>query len=464
MALPNSQHFSSIAGSQNPSANQRPKRKTYAQAANPVHKVSLLHSHIVVPDIEDDNNIRTLQSRIFRSARTKGAFLLDISAVRSTHVEQQCMILLQQQHPNVHACLTLSDDTRRYLEIYIDKDQDTNDILNNGIIFKDLKLQIFPNLAMEDDAQLVRVKLSNLPLYNKKTVLEGLTKSLAIYGEIMDIDIITDATTGFFMGSGYAVLNKTQAGTDPATNKYQELSHLISWCESTTEIFRATWNNMPLWCRYCHQNNHTKFECTASKAKTLCYACHEQSHRSFECPRKLNAEKRNIQPKVLVPPTKKRIPTDRVSTPRKLDAKVEDKDYEAPSTTDDEDEEMLDVSLESDKEAITIPVDELIDLHVDQLDRKDLHDLQTALSVSTKAEVTAAIIHLQDTGVIAPVNDADIKNGQVKWKVLQPTDTATAFIHWCTKTHYSHLAQSTSITNPRPSQLRMGDYLGNYSN
>ena len=464
MALPNSQHFSSTAGSQSPFANQRPKRKTYAQAASPVNKVSLLHSHIVIPNIEDDNPMRTLQSTIFRSARTKGAFLLDISAVRATHVDQQCMILLQQQHPNVHACLALSDDTRRYLEIYVDKDQDTNDILHNGLIFQDLKLQIFPNLAMDDDAQLVRVKLSNLPLYNKKTVLEGLKKSLEIFGEIKDIGIITDATTGFFMGSGYAVLNTHQANTGPATNKYQELTHLISWCESTSEIFRATWNNMPLWCRYCHQNNHTKFECKASKAKTLCYACHEQGHRSFECPRKLNAVKQNIPPKVITPSTKKRTTADRDGTSRKVDSQSEDKDYEATSNTDDEDEEMMDVSPEFNKEAITIPVEELIDLHVDQLDRNDLLDLQAALSVTTKEEVTAAIIHLQDSGVIAPVKDTDIKNGQVKWNMIKSTETAIAFLNWCTKTHYSHLAQSTSITTRRASQLRMGDYLGNHSN
>ena len=54
--------------------------------------------------------------------------------------------------------------------------------------------------------------------------------------------------------------------------------------ESNTEVFRATWNNMPTWCRYCHKDGHTKFECAASKARVLCYSCHELGHRSFECP------------------------------------------------------------------------------------------------------------------------------------------------------------------------------------
>jgi hypothetical protein len=41
---------------------------------------------------------------------------------------------------------------------------------------------------------------------------------------------------------------------------------------------------MPLWCRYCHKENHTKFNCPLSKARIICYACHEHGHRSFECP------------------------------------------------------------------------------------------------------------------------------------------------------------------------------------
>ncbi|KAG1293415.1 hypothetical protein G6F64_013555 [Rhizopus arrhizus] len=46
---------------------------------------------------------------------------------------------------------------------------------------------------------------------------------------------------------------------------------------------------MPMWCRYCHQDGHTKFTCENSKARILCYSCHEQGHRSYECPRKNSA-------------------------------------------------------------------------------------------------------------------------------------------------------------------------------
>lgn len=240
MALPNSQHFSPKAGFQPNSANSKPKRRTYAQALTTGTKVSLLHSHIVEPDVEDDSRIKTLQSRIFRTSQTKGAFLLDITDVKKQYTDQQCMFVLKKQHPNVHACLALSDESRRYLEIYIDHDKDENDLANVGLTFEECNLQIFPNKSLDDNAKLLKLKLSNLPMYNKQTVLEGLKKSLAIFGEIMDIGIITEPATGFFMGSGYAVLNQSQTANTPKEEQYSSLNHLISWCESSSEIFRAT--------------------------------------------------------------------------------------------------------------------------------------------------------------------------------------------------------------------------------
>lgn len=104
------------------------------------------------------------------------------------------------------------------------------------------------------------------------------------------------------MGSGYAVLD---IQSDPAQIKFQELTHQLNWCETKDEFFHATWNNMPTWCRYCHQEGHTKFNCSVSKARIICYGCHEHGHRSFECPRRttLKEPRKNVNPTLTPPQT-----------------------------------------------------------------------------------------------------------------------------------------------------------------
>ncbi|CAO3601321.1 unnamed protein product [Absidia cylindrospora] len=113
--------------------------------------------------------------------------------------------------------------------------------------------------------------------------------SMAPFGHIADIGIKTEPETGLYMGSGYAVLNLTNS---PDKTKMDEcnftpLAHNINWCEDSEDkdVFHATWSNMPTWCRYCHQEGHTKISCSKSKARIICYNCHELGHRSKECPR-----------------------------------------------------------------------------------------------------------------------------------------------------------------------------------
>jgi hypothetical protein len=65
-------------------------------------------------------------------------------------------------------------------------------------------------------------------------------------------------------------------------------SQTVLGCESESEVFHATWQNMPTWCRYCHKEGHTELDCPLSKARIICYSCHQQGHRSFECPRRRN--------------------------------------------------------------------------------------------------------------------------------------------------------------------------------
>lgn len=280
MVLPNSQPVTQTAGLQH----QRPPYKSYANAVKGTQRVSLLHENEIQPPPSNaTNSLNTLQTKIFRPSQNQGALLFDISHCRKQYTDQQALVLLATQHPNALSCVLLNDGPRRYLEMYIRPDSDDNDIMNNGVVFEDCALRVLPCKALSDDSKVVTVKLSHLPLcLTRQEVYEGLKQSLAPYGAILDVGIYTEPASKLFMGTGYVVLdtNTTEGMT------ISNLQHVIPWMESDKIVFHATWNNMPTWCRYCHKENHTKFECELSKARIVCYSCHESGHRSFHCPRK----------------------------------------------------------------------------------------------------------------------------------------------------------------------------------
>ncbi|KAI8048588.1 uncharacterized protein B0P05DRAFT_448439, partial [Gilbertella persicaria] len=225
------------------------------------------------PHPEDSSSLSEVHSRIYRSSRSKNPFLLDTTKVKAQYTDLQCLQEIKVQRPKVHACSFLNNGPTRYLEIYVEFQHDVNYLDTKGVEFKESKLRIIPCQATDD---------SWIP---RPEVLEGLKVSLSPFGQVIDVGIITKPNTGFFMGSGYAVIGTPrQSGEDQI--KFQELAHNIRWREEKDEIFHATWNNMSTWCRYCHQTGHTKFECEKSKAPIICYHCHLLGHRSFECPRK----------------------------------------------------------------------------------------------------------------------------------------------------------------------------------
>ncbi|KAG1124554.1 hypothetical protein G6F37_013162 [Rhizopus arrhizus] len=141
MVLSNSQHSPPVAESRFSPPNRKIKYKSYAHAVTAASRVSLMHDHIIPPHSDDSSTLSTLQTRIFRASRTKGAYLLDISACKGKYTDQQSMILLKEQHPNVYACVPLSDGPRRYLEVYIEKENDNNDIMNSVKCFKYSKIR-----------------------------------------------------------------------------------------------------------------------------------------------------------------------------------------------------------------------------------------------------------------------------------------------------------------------------------
>jgi hypothetical protein len=93
MLSPTSKTFSLSAGSQPKPTNHKGKPKSYAQVAASASSsiVSLLHTDLNETSQNDTEN-----------------------------TVQQCMVLARKQHPNAHACIPLSDGSKRYLEIYIE--------------------------------------------------------------------------------------------------------------------------------------------------------------------------------------------------------------------------------------------------------------------------------------------------------------------------------------------------------
>ncbi|KAI9478291.1 MAG: hypothetical protein EXX96DRAFT_465948, partial [Benjaminiella poitrasii] len=55
-------------------------------------------------------------------------------------------------------------------------------------------------------------------------IQEGLKKSLAPFGPIIDVGITTEPTLRIFIGSGYAVIGKNKDNT-----QFQDLARIISW-------------------------------------------------------------------------------------------------------------------------------------------------------------------------------------------------------------------------------------------
>ncbi|KAI9483763.1 MAG: hypothetical protein EXX96DRAFT_537072 [Benjaminiella poitrasii] len=76
------------------------------------------------------------------------ALLFGISPVRKEYNDQAAMIVLAAQHPNIYACVPLSDGTKRYLEVYIETSADKDHILEHGLTFPQSKLTIVVSSAI----------------------------------------------------------------------------------------------------------------------------------------------------------------------------------------------------------------------------------------------------------------------------------------------------------------------------
>ncbi|CAO3700618.1 unnamed protein product [Rhizopus microsporus] len=211
-----------------------------------------------------------MQTRIYKASKTKGSLLSGISVVKEKYTDHQSIVFLKKQHLNVYTNVPLTGETRSYLEVYVTRQEDCNDTVNNGLMFPDAKVKIFPCSSLDNSAKTVNLKLR-------------IERNLVVFGTILDLGIVTDPAAGFFMDSGYAVLNIYQNENTSDVNKFQELSHQISWCDAD-DVFPITWNNMPTLCRYYHKEDRTNSNVPDLKLKLSVTVVISMVTRSFECP------------------------------------------------------------------------------------------------------------------------------------------------------------------------------------
>jgi hypothetical protein len=153
---------------------------------------------------------------------------------------------------------------------------------------------------------------------SESALLEGLQKSLKVYGEILDVGILLEPITHTYMCTGYAVLNVSSQHI-----KFKQLTHLIPWDEKREQSFYAVWNQMPHYCRYCHEEGHVVVDCPKRRARTSCWNCGIDGHMAASCTRDKPSKRARKQPEanVVVQSSAEQAPTSLAIT-------------ESPVTTD----------------------------------------------------------------------------------------------------------------------------------
>ncbi|KAI8328040.1 hypothetical protein BC941DRAFT_457907 [Chlamydoabsidia padenii] len=238
--------------------------------------------------VKNTNATKTIHTRIWKTSQTKGGLLFDISFLSSNIVTGTINQLVREQAPAIYGCRDIKDkrDNKRYLEAYIDNEEESN-VTTNGLTFDTPqgRFTTIPCQALDDDSNIVRLTLSKLPFEPERFLVPKLIASLTPYGVVHDLSLFKDPS-GMFMGTGSAILCiRNSTDNNNLTTSIQPLQHKVPYVD-TLDSFHAVWANMPTWCRYCHEEGHSKYDCAKSIASMTCYYCKDQGHRAATCPKK----------------------------------------------------------------------------------------------------------------------------------------------------------------------------------
>jgi hypothetical protein len=275
-----------------------PKGRSYSDVAKRtvITKTSLMNlaatdsstnGYLISDNTQPDTTIR---STIWRHARVSNGFFLDISKIPNV-TEQQHLEYLADQHGgarNFNGIKFIGKNKERYLEVYPVPDIITS-FTTQGVYYENPRLRLLPCKALEGEGEVVQLNLSELPPLGEDRITSELSEVLTKFGNIMDFGLKYESSRGFFTGLGYAVIQR------PKANSFNKLEHII-YFNGGKEFCYATFPDIPVWCRYCHSEDHTKYECAKSKARILCYSCDKYGHISKECPSPARSKKNGTKP------------------------------------------------------------------------------------------------------------------------------------------------------------------------
>ncbi|KAG2209885.1 hypothetical protein INT46_005166 [Mucor plumbeus] len=136
----------------------------------------------------------------------------------------------------------------------------------------------YPCKVIHGQGKVIQVNLTDIPFIPKDRLLQDLSTVLGKFGNILDLGLHYERFMGWYMGSGYAIIQQVPK------KDYIKLSYTISWMTEYDQEFRyATFPDMHTWCRYCHKEGHTKFECQKALAHIMCYNCDRHGHKQVDC-------------------------------------------------------------------------------------------------------------------------------------------------------------------------------------